>query len=80
MMSVIVALLVLALAVGAIYGLLKSMGAEGVEVAAPGSCRSGRCGVACKTTEAADPSDAAEIDTPADAPGAASPDATRMPK
>ena len=28
-----------------IYLLLKSMGQDGVEVAAPGSCKRGRCGV-----------------------------------
>ena len=32
-------------AVGAIYLLLKSMGQDGVEVAAPGSCKRGKCGV-----------------------------------
>ncbi|MBK6741568.1 MAG: hypothetical protein IPG66_00760 [Hydrogenophilales bacterium] len=36
---------VLALAAGGIYLLLKSMGQNGIEAAAPGSCRSGRCGV-----------------------------------
>ena len=40
---VVIALLVAA--VGAIYLLLKSMGQDGVEVAAPGSCKSGTCGV-----------------------------------
>jgi hypothetical protein len=44
-MTIIIALVILAAAVGAIYLLLKSMGEEGVEVAAPGSCKSGRCGV-----------------------------------
>lgn len=49
----VIALIVLAIAVGAIYRILKNMGEEGIEVAAPGSCRSGRCGVrrAPKTDE-----------------------------
>jgi hypothetical protein len=47
MFSILIALIVLAVAVGAIYLLLKSMGEEGIEVAAPGSCKSGRCGVRC---------------------------------
>lgn len=45
MMTVVVAIIVLFIAVGAIYLLLRSMGEDGVEVAAPGSCKSGRCGV-----------------------------------
>ena len=45
MFAVIVAFVVLAIAIGAIYLILKNMGEEGVEVAAPGSCKSGRCGV-----------------------------------
>ena len=47
MFPIVIALIVLALAVGAIYLLLKNMGEEGIEVAAPGSCKSGRCGVKC---------------------------------
>lgn len=49
MLTVVIALILLAVAVGAIYLLLKNMGEEGVEVAAPGSCKSGRCGVRCST-------------------------------
>lgn len=45
MLTIIIALILLAVAVGAIYLLLKNMGEDGVEVAAPGSCKSGRCGV-----------------------------------
>lgn len=45
MMSVVIALIVLAIAVGAIYWLLKSMREDGIEVAAPGSCKSGRRGI-----------------------------------
>lgn len=45
MFTVVIALILLAVAVGAIYLLLKNMGEEGIEIAAPGSCKSGRCGV-----------------------------------
>jgi hypothetical protein len=47
MFSILIALIVLGVAVGAIYLLLKNMGEDGIEVAAPGSCKSGRCGVRC---------------------------------
>ena len=47
MFPIVIALIVLVIAVGAIYLLLKNMGEEGIEVAAPGSCKSGRCGVRC---------------------------------
>lgn len=53
MFAVLVAILLLAAAVAAIYYLLKSMGEDGVEVAAPGSCKSGRCGVRNGTAGAA---------------------------
>jgi hypothetical protein len=58
-MTIVIALILLAVAVGAIYLLLKNMGEEGVEIAAPGSCKSGRCGVRRKPEEEALP-DAAE--------------------
>lgn len=45
MLTVVIALVLLVVAVAAIYLLLKNMGEEGVEIAAPGSCKSGRCGV-----------------------------------
>ena len=45
MLIALVAIALLIVSVGAIYLLLKSMGQDGVEVAAPGSCKSGRCGV-----------------------------------
>ena len=45
MLAVIIALVLLAACVVAVYLLLKSMGEDGIEAAAPGSCRSGRCGV-----------------------------------
>ncbi len=47
--SVVVAVVVLLIGAGAIYWLLKSMGESGIEAAAPGSCRSGRCGVTAPT-------------------------------
>lgn len=69
MLPVAIALLLLALAVGAIYLLLRNMGEEGVEVAAPGSCKSGRCGVRCASAgdareEAAEHAGADTGDTP----------------
>jgi hypothetical protein len=45
MLVLFVAIALLIAAVAAIYLLLKSMGQDGVEIAAPGSCKSGRCGV-----------------------------------
>ena len=45
MLAALVAIALLIVSVAAIYLLLKSMGQDGVEVAAPGSCKSGRCGV-----------------------------------
>ncbi len=45
MWIVVVAVGLLLVGVGFIYWLLKVMGENGIEAAAPGSCRSGRCGV-----------------------------------
>lgn len=45
MTAVLIALVLLALSVAGVYLLLRSMGQDGVEAAAPGSCKSGRCGV-----------------------------------
>lgn len=45
MLAILIAVVLLGLSVVAIYLLLKSMGQDGIEAAAPGSCRSGRCGV-----------------------------------
>ncbi len=45
MVIALVAIALLIASVAAIYFILKSMGEEGVEIAAPGSCRSGSCGV-----------------------------------
>lgn len=64
--AVVVVLAVLLIGVGSIYWLLKSMGESGIEAAAPGSCRSGKCGVAasnCSSGSCA-PSPLAEL--PAD--------------
>ena len=63
MFAIVIALIVMAVAVGAIYLLLKNMGEEGIEVAAPGSCKSGRCGVRCApVTEARDDQAEDELD------------------
>ena len=45
MFIALVAIALLIASVGAIYFILKSMGQDGVEIAAPGSCKSGTCGV-----------------------------------
>lgn len=45
MFTVFVALILLFAGVAAIYLLLKNMSEEGIDIAAPGSCKRGRCGV-----------------------------------
>jgi hypothetical protein len=55
MLAVLVALALLLLSVLGVYLLLKSMGQDGVEAAAPGSCKSGRCGVPAKQASEAGP-------------------------
>lgn len=45
MFPVIVALVLLFAGVAAIYLLLKNMSEDGIDIAAPGSCKRGRCGV-----------------------------------
>lgn len=45
MLIALVAIALLIASVAAIYFILKSMGEDGVEIAAPGSCKSGSCGV-----------------------------------
>lgn len=42
-MSVVIALIILAAGVAVIYLLLKNMSEEGIDIAAPGSCKRGRC-------------------------------------
>jgi hypothetical protein len=64
MSTLLIALALLAAAVGAIVLLLKNMGQDGVEIAAPGSCKSGRCGVRKQATEEADPAEVAEENPP----------------
>lgn len=54
MLAVLIALVLLAVSVAGVYLLLKSMGKDGVEAAAPGSCKSGRCGVQLRQTGEAD--------------------------
>ena len=49
MLPFVIALIVMLIGVWVIYLLLKNMGEAGVEVAAPGSCKSGQCGVRCTT-------------------------------
>lgn len=61
MFPVLVALVLLVACCGAIYLILRNMGQDGIEVAAPGSCKSGRCGVRCTApTESAETVDASE--------------------
>jgi hypothetical protein len=43
--TLLIALLLIGVSAVGIYFLLRSLGNDGVEAAAPGSCRSGRCGV-----------------------------------
>lgn len=50
MLTILIALALLAAGVGAIYLLLKNMTEEGIDIAAPGSCRRGQCGVKCQPT------------------------------
>lgn len=45
MITVIVAVILLLAGVAAIYLPVKRMSEEGVDMAAPGSCKRGRCGV-----------------------------------
>lgn len=45
MMIFLVAIVLLIVGVAAIYLLLRRMGEDGVEIAAPGSCKRGSCGV-----------------------------------
>ena len=44
MFTIIVALLLLAAGVAAIYLILQNMTESGIDIAAPGSCRRGLCG------------------------------------
>ncbi|MFA5082046.1 MAG: hypothetical protein WC474_05840 [Hydrogenophilaceae bacterium] len=55
MLAALVAFALLLAAVAGVYFLLKSMGQDGVEAAAPGSCKSGRCGVQPRQSAEASP-------------------------
>lgn len=48
MFTVLIALVLLFAGVAAIYLLLKNMTEDGIDIAAPGSCKRGRCGVPCR--------------------------------
>lgn len=63
MFSILIALAILLAAVAAIYLILRNMGQDGVEIAAPGSCKRGRCGVQSRTP--AEMADAGEAPLPA---------------
>jgi len=73
MLIALVAIALLIASVSAIYFILRSLGQDGVEIAAPGSCKSGRCGVrsiagaeaGCHQDEAR-PGETGEIDELAD--------------
>lgn len=54
MFAVLVALVLLAAGVAAIYLLLKNMSEDGIDIAAPGSCKRGRCGPSCSPVEEAE--------------------------
>ncbi len=45
MFAIIVALIFLVAGVAGLYLLVKNMTEEGIEIAPPGSCKRGRCGV-----------------------------------
>ncbi len=45
MAAILVALVLLAAGVAVIYLILKNMCDDGIDIAAPGSCRRGQCGV-----------------------------------
>jgi hypothetical protein len=48
MVTVLVALVLLFAGVAVIYLLLKNMTEDGIDIAAPGSCKRGRCAVQCR--------------------------------
>lgn len=60
--TVLVALVLLAAAVAVAYLLLKNMSEEGIEIAAPGSCKRGRCAPQCQSSnEPAEPVEEAPL-------------------
>jgi hypothetical protein len=65
MFAAIVALVLLVAGVGVIYLLLKNMSEDGIDIAAPGSCKRGRCGVPVRLPdEAAGEAPAGEVAEP----------------
>lgn len=48
MFTVLAALVLLSAGVVAIYLILKNMSEEGIDIAAPGSCKRGSCGTRCR--------------------------------
>lgn len=48
MTVVLIALFLLFAGVAAIYLILKNMSEEGINIAAPGSCKQNRCGPSCR--------------------------------
>ena len=60
MFAIVIAIVLLFATAAGLYLLLKNMSEEGIDIAAPGSCRRGRCGVPrCQAAEYAD--DAEEV-------------------
>lgn len=54
MLTIALALVLLAAGVAAAYLILKNMTEQGIEIAAPGSCRRARCGPQCATRNEAE--------------------------
>jgi len=61
MFAVLVALVLLFAGVAAIYLLLKNMSEDGIDIAAPGSCKRGRCGVPSRPPVEEAPLQAADV-------------------
>lgn len=54
MLTIALALVLLAAGIAAAYLILKNMTEEGIEIAAPGSCKRGRCGPQCSSRNEAE--------------------------
>lgn len=67
MFAIVVAIVLFFAIAAGLYLLLKNMGENGIDIAAPGSCRRGSCGVA--RCQAADDAEEAEEATPQTADG-----------
>lgn len=48
MLAILIALVLLLAGVASIYLLVKKMSDDGIDIAPPGSCRRGRCGIASR--------------------------------